>query len=188
MKCIGVRQFCLAVILLALAGGGSAEARQWRTTAQAAANDYLIITDGRAPNDIVLLMWMASPLLPPNSDETARRLLDQYVIIGVAHMHLSPAAESSFDNITALTAGTSTQPALKAISPADMPPTLQGISVALTGAFKQALGRFGEGTKWFYFDSAGLDACKGGRLSVPYDGEVYTFDLPVPGCPGVAPR
>ncbi|MFO1183407.1 MAG: hypothetical protein U1E56_01310 [Bauldia sp.] len=180
-----VLQFCLAAMLFAVAGGQSAEARQWRTTPQAAANDYLIITDGRAANDIVLLMWMASPLMPPNADETARKFLDQYVIVGVAHMHVSPGGEATFDTIPALTASTSSQPALKAISPADMPPRLQGLSVVLTGAFKQALGHFGDGTKWFYFESAGVDPCKSGRLSIPYDGETYTFDLPVPGCAGV---
>jgi hypothetical protein len=41
----------------------------------------------------------------------------------------------------------------------------------------------GQGMRIFAFDNGGVHACSKGGISIPYDGEVYTYATPIPGCP-----
>lgn len=43
----------------------------------------------------------------------------------------------------------------------------------------------GQGTHWFVFEANNVHSCGVGGLAVPYDGELYTYQTPIPGCPKV---
>jgi hypothetical protein len=36
--------------------------------------------------------------------------------------------------------------------------------------------------RWFVFDGSTIHSCQPGKLSVPYGGETYIYDTPIPGC------
>jgi hypothetical protein len=50
-------------------------------------------------------------------------------------------------------------------------------------SFRQSSGRLGDGTRFFIFDAGTVRACEKGKISVPYEGETYTWETPFPGCP-----
>ena len=75
----------LFVALLVLSTAAPLQSRPWPRNAPNAA-DYLVINDNRGNGDIVLVFWLASPLIPPSSGtQSTRDLLDKYVILGVVH-------------------------------------------------------------------------------------------------------
>ena len=48
---------------------------------------------------------------------------------------------------------------------------------------RQSLGPLGTGVRWFAFEGSMIHSCTPGKLSVPFAGETYTYDTPIPGCP-----
>jgi len=49
---------------------------------------------------------------------------------------------------------------------------------------QKSIGPMGQGFRWFVFEGGAVHACETGGLSVAYDGETYTYETPIPGCPG----
>jgi len=65
----------------------------------------------------------------------------------------------------------------------NIPPAAQGALVTLQGVLKKMIGPMGEGIHWFVFEAGAVHSCEKGGLVIAYDGETYTYDTPVPGCP-----
>lgn len=126
-----------------------------------------------------MIFWLTPPMVPQGQ---ARQLLDTYSVIGVAIGHFSPTGTISFDTVQTLQASGGDAKPLRLLSGDDIPPTVNGTVSTMTSVFSQSLGAFGKGFHWFVFDAGSVHACTDGVLSVPFAGEVYTFQTPIPGC------
>lgn len=108
--------------------------------------------------------------------------LDKYVVLAAVDMHVNPGGQASFSmNPMQLQDAAGNQ--LKLVADADMPPVLTGTLASLRAMMAQLLGSMGKGMQVFAYESGSVRACEKGSLSVIYDGETYTYDTPIPGCP-----
>jgi hypothetical protein len=177
------RVLSLVVAVLALAQAYSpVAARPWKPTQQALATDYAAITDQRSSRDLVIVIWLVPPMMSVASEE-ARGLLDTYAVIGVGHGHMSVGGTMTFDDINDLQASDGGGKALVPLSGDGIPPLAQGMLVGLQGAFQKSFGALGQGFHWFVFEAGAVRSCETGGLSIAYDGETYTYETPIPGCP-----
>lgn len=163
-------------------GATPAIPRPWKPTPDARAMDYAQIIDNRGGKELILLWWLAAPALP-NVPAAAKDLLENYAVIGVVRAHISATATFTFDDIPTLEALSGGSTPLKPLTGDAIPPTVAGILTALEGSLRQALGATGQGIRWFVFDSGSLQACAKGSLAIPFAGETYTYETPIPGCP-----
>ncbi len=159
----------------------AAQARPWKPEGAALAEDYAEILDSRPSGDLVMLMWIV-PQIVKNSPAAAA-MLDKYVMVGVVHGHVQPGGVVTFDDITTLTANDADGKPLKLLQGDDIPPGVAGGIVGITGVMRQTIGQMGQGMHFFAFEGASVHACAKGRLSIPFAGETYTYDTPIPGCP-----
>ncbi len=105
--------------------------------------------------------------------------------IGVVEARANPTGTLSFSPIDTLNANDADGAPLKHMTPNEVPPTLTGLLAALQAGLAQSLGPMGQGIHWFVFDGGGVHSCGKGGFSVPFDGETYTYETPIPGCPKV---
>jgi hypothetical protein len=161
----------------------SLQSRPWTRNAPGAA-DYLTINDNRGNGDIVLVFWLASPLIPPSAgQQAARDLLDKYVVVGVVHAHASKEAMFTFDRAAApQITGAQNEP-LKSLDMDGMSPAIVGALATIKVAFSRSLGEFGKGIQWYVFASGLVNPCSKGGMAVQFENEKYTYVTPVPGCP-----
>lgn len=174
----------LGVLLLG-AASVPALSRAWKPTPLSLARDYVLINDTRPGGEIVLLMWFVPELLPPEvpNAATVKALLDKYVILTVVHAALDKVtAKMSFDDVNTLQAEDRSGKPLSLITGDELPPTARAAVTMMEAMFRQSLGAFGQGMKVFVFDAAGVTSCKPGGLTVPFAGETYTWQTPIPGC------
>lgn len=165
---------------LLLTAAPAAWSRPWKPTSEALAQEYLLITDQRdAGRDTRMVFWLASPMIP---DQAAREILDKYVLVGVVRAHVSLDGTFSFEAPETLQVMDGNAHALRSLSGSDIPPVVAGLLTALQAAFGQALGPMGQGVRWFIFEGGTLRACKEGGLAVHFADEVYTYEMPIPGC------
>lgn len=158
----------------------SADARPWKPSPSAVAQDYLQIQQMKPGGELVVLMWIAPPMIDVPA---AKELLEKYVVIAIVHGRTGPAGTLLFDDIPDLQALDGAGKPLHLYTEADMPADMaQGVQ-ALQGVVRQALGAMGKGMTFFVFDGSKVKACTKGKLTIPYDGEDYTYETPIPGCP-----
>jgi hypothetical protein len=161
----------------------SLQSRPWPRNAPNAA-DYLVINDTRGSGDIVLVFWLASPLIPPSANQQAARdLLDKYVVMGVAHAHVSKDATFTFDRAATPEITGAKNERLPLLNLDTMSPAIVGALATVKTAFSQSLGEFGKGIQWFVFANGSVNPCVKGALAVRFENENYTYVTPVPGCP-----
>jgi hypothetical protein len=181
-RTIGV---AFAALLLA-AASVPALSRSWKPTPSALARDYVMINDTRPGGEVILLMWFVPELLPPETPNaaTVKALLDKYVIMMAVHAKLDKVAgKFSFEDVNTLQAKDRSGKPLTLITGDEIPPTARGAVTIMEAMFRQSLGAFGQGTKVFVFDAAGVTSCKpDGGLTVLFAGETYTWQTPIPGC------
>jgi hypothetical protein len=174
------RLVLLFILAAAIAGwNSSVSARQWKATPQAQAQDYLEIIDQRG-GSIIVIWWLASPMAPNNPEVVS--LLDKYVVILALHAQMDATAVATYTEITSLDVRDASQNALTPVSKDKMPPALTGGLTTVVSALSQALGPMGQHVQYFVFESGGINACRHGRLFVNYNGEAYSYDMPIPGC------
>jgi len=175
----------ISLALAALAAAPSpALSRTWSPTPINLAQDYAIINDNRGSGDVAIIIWLAPPMFPQDaSTQTARDMLDKYVVIGVAHAHIASDATMTFDQVATLDVVDGSGKALNSLNTSTMPPTVVGALAALQSAFGRSIGALGQGVHWFAFDSGSVHACAKGGLTVPFAGVKYTYVTPIPGCP-----
>jgi len=112
-----------------------------------------------------------------------RSRVDKYVVIGVLHAKSEVGGTLSFEQIETLHAEDGNSKPLALLTGDKVPPAIAGMMVTLDGTLRQALGPAGQGFKVFAFDGGAVHSCEKGRLSIPFAGETYTYETPVPGCP-----
>jgi hypothetical protein len=168
----------LACVLYASSPAG---ARSWKTTPQGLAQDYAQIVDGRGQGEIVVLFWIVPQIVAESP--AAQAFLDKYIVIGVVHARPGPAGSMLFDAIDALQAKDASGKPLTLLEGGKLPSDASTFVTAMGGTMKQSLGAMGQGMRIFVYDNGGVHACAKGGISIPYAGEVYTYDTPIPGCP-----
>jgi hypothetical protein len=181
------RLFATALITAALSAVAvsTASSRNWKATPDAIARDYATINDARPGGELILLMWFVPAMVQPGVSGAANlaAMLQKYVVVMVVHGHLDKASGTfSFENIDTLEASDRAGKPLNLLARSDMPPAPTAMLAAVEAMFRQSLGAMGKGAKMFVFDAAGVDSCKPGGMSIPFAGETYTWDTPIPGC------
>jgi hypothetical protein len=172
--------FALVALLLTVA---PTQSRTWSRNPVNLAQDYSIINDNRGNGEIVLIIWLAPPMISKGpSSQAAGEMLDKFIVLGVVHAHTSNDGTMTFDRISTLGAQDKTGQPLNALNVNTMPPTVVGALATIQSLFGRSLGPLGQGVQWFAFDSGTVHACTKGGMSVPFAGETYTYDMPIPGC------
>jgi hypothetical protein len=161
----------------------SASSRPWKPTPTQLAGDYASITHIKGSGDFVTIGWWASPTARPGTQLVI--LLENYVVISVIHSQQNvnqPAAGISFDDIKTLEAWDESGKALTPVARDALPPASIGLLAAFEAGYRRGLGPRGNGVRFFLFDAGAVRACERGGISVPFDGETYTWETPFPGC------
>ncbi len=170
-----------SLVLLSFAAPVSS--RSWKQDAKAVAQDYSQILHNKGNGDLLMVWWLVPQIVPTSPQ--AQQVLDNYVIIGIGQTHVAPNGAMTFPVIDALGANDANGRALKFLAANDIPPAVTGLLAASQAALGQSLGAMGQGFRWFVFEAGGVHACAPGGLSIPFAGETYTYETPIPGCPKI---
>lgn len=158
-----------------------AAARTWKTAPTNLAQDYSIIVDNRPGGEMVQLMWITWPMVPPSP--TVQKMLDQYVILGAVHANLLSAANSTYGMLEAPhPVGADGKPLVE-LADDDVPAGVAAMIAAMGTVMRKNMGVAGQNLKFYAYQSGDVRACEKGRFSIAYAGETYTYDTPIPGCP-----
>ena len=168
-------------LAISLSTVGPSHARAWPRGAPSA-SDYLLINDNRGNGEVVLVYWIAPPMMPAAS-QAARDLLDKYIVIGIVHAHGTKEGSFTFDRPSTLEARGAQDEPLQSLDMDTMPPAVVGTLAVLKSTFTRSLGAFGQGMQWFVFGGGSVHACSKGGMAVLFADEKYTYVTPVPGCP-----
>jgi hypothetical protein len=161
----------------------SASSRPWKPTPSEIAADYASINHTRGIGDFVTIAWWPSRMAMPGT--RLADTLEKYVLISVLHSHVNfkePATGISFDDIKMLEAMNESGKALAPVSEDALPPASIEALAAFEVGYRRGLGPRGIGVRFFLFDAGAVRACEMGGISVPFDGETYTWETPFPGC------
>jgi hypothetical protein len=178
-----VRIGIIVAILGCIGFPSSASSRPWKPTPSQIAADYASINHNRGNGDVVTIGWWSSPTATPGSRLAS--VFERYVLISITHSHLNlkePATGLRFDDVDKLEVRDESGNQLAPFDPDVLPPANIGNLAAFEAGYRQGLGPRGKGTKFFLFEAGGVHACEKGGISVPYDGETYTWETPFPGC------
>jgi hypothetical protein len=170
---------CLSIAMGAMCT--PADARLWKPKSTDLALDYSEIVDNRGGGEIVISWWFAPPAV--GQYPAAKDMLDRYVVVGLAHSHMSPGGEMVFETDAVATAKDGSGNTLNQIPTDKLPPMVSGSLMTMEGMLKQSIGAMGNGIHWMVFDNGALHACSKSGLSIQYAGETYTYETPIPGCP-----
>jgi len=171
----------LALAVWVASGAAPAQSRPWKPKPSALELDYAQILDQRGTHDSIVIWWLVPPFMERASVE-AQELLDEYVVIGIVHAHTLVGGTVSFDPIEGVEASDGAGTPLVRLTGDEIPPLAQGTLATLQAVLPKAFGPIGQGFRWFVFAGGAVHACEAG-LSVAYDGETYTYETPIPGCP-----
>jgi hypothetical protein len=162
-----------------------ASARQWNPDARGAALDYTQILHAKSNGQVVVVWWVVPETFASDANsQILKDVLSRYVVIGLADGRTTaPGGGMSFTNIADLRVADQTGRSIAALTPNTMPPEVVQATASLQALARQSLGPIGQGMRWFVFDGSTIHSCTPGKLSVPYGGETYVFDTPIPGCP-----
>jgi len=161
----------------------TAEARQWRATPMALAQEYVQIIDQRSPSELIIVFWISPQLIQQApANKPARQLLAKNMVVGVVHADISPG--DSFTLRTPAAAAVDVAPRGPQINLPDskIEPAAFGVIEGLRQTLGQALGPVGKGIRWSMFDGSNVNSRAAGAFAVKYANEVYTFETPIPGC------
>ena len=168
--------------LLAM-GTCPATARQWNPDTRGAALDYTQIVHAKANGEVVMVWWVVPETFPSDANsQVLKNVLGRYVIIGVSHgrngasgLALDPVPDVKITDQNAR----ELSPFPANATPAEV---TQAVST-LQALARQSLGPLGAGMRWFAYDGSMTHSCMAGKISVPFAGETYVYDTPIPGCP-----
>jgi hypothetical protein len=181
---MSINQRLEMVLLCAIVSGfdfSPAFARAWKPTSIQIAGEYAQINHAKNATDFVNIRWWAPPTVQQGTPLPG--ILEKYIVISVVHFHVNqPGGAISFDGIDTLEARDDADKPLALIPRNELPPAAVGVLAALEAAFRQSLGRLGDGTKFFVFDAGTVRACEKGGISIPFADETYTWQTPLPGC------
>ncbi len=158
-------------------------ARQWNPDARSIAGDYTLILHPKGTMQFVAVWWAVpeafagTPLAQSMQDALSR-----YVVIGIADGRPGSGGQMSFTPIPDLKIADATGRQLSPLAANATPPGVTQAIATLQGLARQSLGPLERGIRWLVFDGSTIHSCQPGKLSVPYGGEIYTYDTPIPGC------
>src|SRR5438874_10345454 len=158
----------------------SASSRPWKPTPTQIAGDYAQINHAKSSTEFVNIRWWAPPTVM--SGTPFARVLEKYILISVVHFHTGQGGAISVDDIDALEAQADDNTPLTLVPRTELLPSEVGVLSAIEASFRQSAGRIGDGTRFFFFDAGAVSAREKGGLSVPFGGQVYTWETPFPGC------
>ena len=156
-----------------------ATARLWKPTPDQLAADYVIITHNKGAEGRVVVSWMASSVIP---SPALKPILEKYVVLSIIHTRQGVGGPVTWDQVQGVQVSDGSGQALKEVSADAMPPTLVGMIAASDATMRQSTQGNGK-VYWGVWESGSIAACQKGKLVVTYDGEAYSFDTPLPGCP-----
>ena len=174
----------LVLGLMLTAAAMPASARLWKPTPAQMALDYLSITHNKGAEGRVVISWMASPTMtspsPTMTSPVMKPLFDKYVVISVLHTRQAPEG-LSYDDIQGVQVMDGTGQMLKEVPSDAVPPALVGITAGASASIRQTTQGKGK-VYWGIYEAGTVNACRPGKLQVSYDGEIYSYDTPLPGC------
>ena len=156
-----------------------AMARLWKPTPDQLAADYVTITHNKGTEGRVIMSWMASPVI---SSPALKPILDKYVVLSIVRTRQAAGGPLTWDDVQGVQVSDGNGQALKEVGSDAMPPTLVGLIAASDATMRQNTQGKGK-VYWGVWESGSIAACQKGRLVVTYEGEAYSFDTPLPGCP-----
>ena len=173
------RDLALTLALVLPGVATPAAARLWKPTPEQLAQDYVTINHNKGADGRVVIAWMASPLLP---SPVVKQLLDKYVVLSIAHTRPGPDGTLTWDDIQGVQLIDGNGQALKEVPTDSMPPTLVGLIASSDATMRQSTQGKSK-VYWSVWEAGAVNACVRGKLVVSYQGEAYSYDTPLPGCP-----
>ena len=176
--------FIGAMLSCVVGFSSSASSRLWKATPAQIAGDYASINHNRGNGDFVTIIWFASPMAAAGSQLATT--FEKYVVIGVVHSHTNfnqPAAGIAFDDIKTLEVRDESGNLLTPVSENELPVASREGLAGYEAGYRRGFGPRGSGIRFFLFDAGTIRACEKGGISIPFDGETYTWETPFPGCP-----
>jgi hypothetical protein len=170
-----MRALVLVPLMLVLAMPVSA--RLWKPTPQQQVADYLSISHNKGDGGVVMV-WMASPLVAG----AAKPLMDKYVVLSVIRTRRNPDGTNTWDDVQGVQVSDGNGNALKEVPSDQTPPLLVGMIASAEAAMRQTSQGKGK-VYWGVYEAGSIGACLRGKLVVNFEGESYSYDTPVPGCP-----
>jgi hypothetical protein len=165
----------LLIALLATPAG----ARLWKPTPEQVTADYVTITHNKGAEGRVILGWMTSLVVP---SVALKQILDKYVVVSIMHTRQAPGGPVTWDDVQGVQLSDGNGQPLKEVQTDAVPPMLVGLIAASDATMRQ--NSLGKGkVSWTVWEAGSVAVCQKGRLVVNYDGEAYSFDTPLPGCP-----
>jgi hypothetical protein len=161
-----------------------AMARQWNPDSRGAAVDYTQILHTKGPGQVVFVWWVVPETFAgaPNA-QGIQDALSRYVVVGIGDGRAAgPGAPMTFTPVQDLKIADAAAHQLSPLAANATPPEMAQTITTLQGLARQNLGPVGQGMRWFVFDGSTIHSCQPGKMSVPYGGETYVFDTPIPGC------
>jgi hypothetical protein len=171
----------LAAVLAAGSLSPAVQARDWKPKAATLAQNYAEIVDGSKKGELTVLFWFPAPMF--EGKPKVQDMVNRYVIIGAVHAKLNADDLLMPVHIDSLQALDGNGKALNAIAQDKLPPNVVTFLAAFGSVMSQSLGVVGKGMQYFVFNAGDVNACKKGGMSIPFNGEVYTYNTPIPGCP-----
>ena len=157
--------------------------RPWKPMPTQIAADYASIIHNKGNNEFVTIGWWAAPT---TATPSLLSLFEKYIFISVVHSHLKRdqdgRATELYDEIDRLEIRDGAGNALSPVERDALPPATIGLLANFEAGYRQAIGPRGKGVRFFLFDAGSVRACEKGGISIPLDGETYTWETPFPGC------
>jgi hypothetical protein len=172
-------------MLSCLGFSSSASSRLWKATPTQIASDYASINHNRGNGDFVTIAWLAAPTVTASSQQLVA-IFEKYVLAAVVHSRTNfnqPGAGITFDDVKTLEVRDERGILLTPVSERELPPASVELLAAYEAGYRRGFGPRGNGIKFFLFDAGPIRACETGGISIPFDGETYTWETPFPGCP-----
>jgi hypothetical protein len=169
----------VAIGLAAIALAMPASARLWKPTPLQQAQDYTVLNHNKGAEGRVIIQWLASTT---NPSPVMQQVLDKYVVISIVHSRMVPGGGTSWDEVQGVAVTDSDGVALKEVPPDAVPPTLVGLFAQVDAMMRQSSQGKAK-SHWGVYEAGNAHACAKGKLSLTYDGETYSWDTPLPGCP-----
>jgi hypothetical protein len=162
-----------------LAPAAPAMARLWKPTPEQLAADYVSIVHIKGTDGRVAVNWLAAPVIPSPG---LKQILEKYIVISIVRTRPGTGGTAIWDEVQGVQVTDGNGQALKEVPPESRPPTMVGVIATSEAAMRQSTQGAGR-IYWGVWEAGSIGACQKGRLVVNYDGEAYSFDTPLPGCP-----
>jgi len=162
-----------------------AVARQWKPDARGAALDYTQVLHSKGAGQVVVVWWVVPETFAgaPNA-QPIQDVLSRYVVLGIVDARPTPNVQMNFATVADLKVSDATGRTLSPLAGNVIPPEAAQATTNLQGMARQNLGPIGQGMRFFVYEGSTIHSCQPGKMSVPYGGETYVYDTPIPGCPG----